>query len=606
MDYRQCQVVFLEAISHNSIYSTHTLEQKTQKGRYMNSNQSSEEMSLEDFIALPDTIPLIIRNTTLRSEYFRQAHNIRKGTALNGDYYIGYVDRKEMNSITAEIGPDILRVRPIVLGLLGKQSLDASGITRVQQQPYLNLRGGGTLIGLIDTGIDYTKDSFKYDDKISKIKYIWDQSNAGDAPSGFHFGAEYSQEQINNALRLDVPFNAVPHQDTVGHGTFLASIAAGASQGTYAGAAPEAEIIAVKLKKAAPYFYEHFLIPKWQENAYTSSDLMLGIQYILNKAEELDRPVAICISVGSNMGGHDGLSVLEEYLTRISVVNGVAITCAAGNESQAGHHIYGKLSGNGDVQSIELFVGNQPNDIYLTLWNGASDRMSVSITSPTGELIPRVPVRLGSSHNTNLVLEKSRVKVEYYLPIGSSGDQYTGIRIFHPTPGIWTIHVHGDIILNGAYHSWLPMTGFIDAQTAFLAPIPDYTVVTPATSIGIITCGAYNSLNNSLSTYSSRGPTRLPIIAPDLVAPGVDVGGLFPTGYGRMSGTSVSAAITAGACALMLQWGVVNGNDTALSTNRIQANLIRGCMRDPSMEYPNTYSGYGRLNLYNTLNTIRS
>jgi len=571
----------------------------------MNGNQSSEEMPLEDFIVLPDTVPLVMMNSASGNEYFRQTHNIHKGTDLVGGYYIGYTNRSEINSIIAEIGSDILSVLPIVVGLLDQQSLEASGIMQVQRHPYLNLRGRGTLVGFIDTGIDYTKDNFRYGDGSSKIKYIWDQTVTGSAPEGFHFGSEYSQEQINTALHQEVPLNVVPHQDTVGHGTFLASVAAGVDRGEYIGAAPEAEIIAVKLKRAQPYFYEHYLLPQWQENAYTSSDLMLGIQYILNKAAALNRPVSICISVGSNMGSHDGFSIIEEYLTRVSGINGVAVTCAAGNESQAGHHAYGRLSNSGEAQNIELLVGNQADDIYLTLWNGASDRLSVSITSPTGELIPKIPVRSGAAYSANLILERSRVMVEYYLPIRGRGDQFTGIRIFFPTPGIWTITVHGEIILNGTYHSWLPMTGFIDPDTRFLAPEPNYTIVTPATAIGTVTTGAYNSQNTSLYTSSSRGPTRLPITAPDLVAPGVNVGGVLPSGYGQMSGTSVAAAITAGACALMLQWGIIDGNEVALTSSRIQANLIRGCIRDTTLEYPNTQWGYGRLNLYNALNIIR-
>jgi len=296
---------------------------------------------------------------------------------------------------------------------------------------------------------------------------------------------------------------------------------------------------------------------------------------------------------------------MEEYLTRISRINGVAVVCAAGNESQARHHTNNRLSGSGESQYVELSAGERMEDIYLSLWNGASDRIAVSLTSPTGESIPKIPVRSGASYTTNLVLERSRVVVEYHLPLRASGDQYTGIKIFNPTPGIWTITVHGEIVLDGEYHFWLPLTGFIDPETIFLTPTPNYTVVLPATATGVITCGAYDSRGNSLYFNSSWGPTRRSMMAPDLIAPGVNVGGVYPTGYGQMSGTSVSAAITAGACALMLQWGIVDDNETALNTERIKAYLIRGCVRDTLVEYPNAQQGYGKLNLYNTLNIMR-
>jgi len=568
----------------------------------MNGNQ----LSLEEFIALPDTIPLILRDGSLGNEMFRQSHNIRKGTALDGNYSIDYVNRGEADSIAAEIGSDEFAMFPIVLGLLDQQNLEAAGIMQVQRHPYLDLRGRGTLIGFIDTGIDYTKDAFRYEDGTSRIKYIWDQTIQGNAPQGFYFGTQYAEEQINTALRTENPWAAVPHRDMVGHGTFLASVAAGRENGEYIGAAPEAEIIAVKLKRARDFHYEQFLIPEWQENAYASSDVMLGVQYIINKADELDRPVVICLAVGSNLGGHNGFDPIEEYLTQISNINGVAVVCAAGNESQTRRHTHGKLTGSGESQYVELSVGERAEDIYLSLWNGPADRIAVSITSPTGEIIPKIPVRSRASYTANLVLEKSRVTVEYYLPLRRSGNQFTRIKILYPTPGIWTITVHGEIVLNGEYHFWLPLTGFIDPETVFLTPTPTYTIVVPATAAGVITCGAYDSQNNSLYFNSSWGPTRQNMISPNLVAPGVNVGGLFPTGYGQMSGTSVSAAITAGACALMLQWGIVDENETALTTERIKAHLIRGCIRLESVEYPNPQWGYGRLNLYNTLNIIRS
>jgi len=571
----------------------------------MNGPQLPGEMPLADFIALPDTIPLILRDGSLGSKAFRQSHSIREGTALDGEYFIDYVDRGEADSIMEEVGSDELSIFPIVLGILDQQNLDAAGILQVQRNPYLDLQGRGTLIGFIDTGIDYTIDAFQYEDGTSKIKYIWDQTIRGNAPQGFYFGTEYSQAQINSALRTETPWMAVPHRDTVGHGTFLASVAAGRESGEYIGAAPEAEIIAVKLKRAQPFHYEQFLVPEWQENAFLSSDLMLGVRYILSKADELGRPVVICLAIGSNFGGHSGHDPLEEYLTRISSINGVAVVCAAGNESQARHHTNSRLLSNGESQNVELSAEEQAEDIYLSLWSGGSDRIAVSLTSPTGEIIPKIPVRPRAKYTANLVLERSVVAVEYHLPLRASGNQFTRIKIFHPTPGIWTITVHGEIILDGEYHLWLPLTGFTGPNTMFLTPTPYYTIVVPASATGVITCGAYDSRNNSLYFNSSWGPTRRPMIAPDLVAPGVGVGGVFPTGYGQMSGTSASAAITAGACALMLQWGIVDDNETALNTERIKAHLIRGCIRDIFVEYPNAQWGYGRLNLYHTLSIMR-
>ncbi len=173
------------------------------------------------------------------------------------------------------------------------------------------------------------------------------------------------------------------------------------------------------------------------------------------------------------------------------------------------------------------------------------------------------------------------------------------------TPGIWTITVYGDLILDGTFHAWLPITSLASPGVEFLAAIPNYTVTVPSTAIGIISCGAYNITDKSLYPNSSWGPTRTDLMAPDLVAPGVNVGGVFPTGYGTMSGTSAAVAIVAGACALMLQWGIVQGNDIGMSTYKIRAYLIRGCSRSPTLLYPNAQWGYGALDLVQTFNLMR-
>jgi len=226
-------------------------------------------------------------------------------------------------------------------------------------------------------------------------------------------------------------------------------------------------------------------------------------------------------------------------------------------------------------------------------------------TFTDGELIPRVPPRSGLLNETQLLLERSTVRVTYFFPIEGLGGQLTAVKIIDATAGIWTITTHGDIILDGNFHSWLPMTGFVSPTVEFLAANPNYTITVPAGLHGGIVCGAYNYRTDSLYAFSSWGPTRAGELAPDLVAPGVDIVGYFPGGKGIMSGTSVAAAITTGAAALMLQWGIVKGNDPAMSSYQIRAYLIRGCDRDENQTYPNTRWGYGSLNLFRAFELMR-
>lgn len=561
--------------------------------------------ALEQFIDSPETMDFLLRRNEYLMNYLQNNQNVVLTQTIGGRHVVGYVDNRYADIIIRYFGASFVNAETLIYGLLDLQSLEAAGIYQVQQQPYLNLTGKGVLLGFVDTGIDYTKDIFRYEDGTSKIQYIFDQTRRGNTPEGFFIGTEYNNSQINEALRSENPYDIVPQRDTVGHGTFLASVAAGrAVTDGFVGAAPDAELIIVKLRQIKPFYRQRFRIPE-HANAYGHIDIMIGIEYILQKARELGRPVSICIALGTNQGGHDGTTRFEEYLTEISNLRGVCVSAAAGNESLARHHFQSVLTSEGEEQNIHIRVGEDAGDFSISMRNSAADRISVSVRSPSGEVVGRVPARSGAISETKLLLENSSVTIEYFFPLEISGAQLTVVRIVNATPGIWTIVVHGDIVLDGTYHAWLPLTGFVSPTVGFFAPSPYTTVVVPATAIAIITCGAYNAGANSLYINSSWGPTRLLALTPDLVAPGVDVGGVYPDGYGTMSGTSAAAAITAGACALMQQWGIVNKNDVSMSTYDIRAFLIRGCSRIPTISYPNVQWGFGSLNLIGTFNLMR-
>ncbi|MDR3240233.1 MAG: S8 family peptidase [Clostridiales bacterium] len=569
----------------------------------MSSSQTLAQMTFEQIIQAPDVNACVIRRNDFNKPWIRDDPNVRFGKLL-ADNYVYFYAKNEILDIL--LNDNSTKFSCIILGLLSQIDLEASGITAVQQQPYLSLRGGGTLIGIIDTGIDFTNTAFQWEDGNSKIQALWDMTIPGAPPESYLLGSEYTQDQITLALRSDDPHSIVPHHDTDGHGTFLAGMAASHDAGMYTGAAPDAELVVVKLKEVSNYYRSRALIPEEQHNAFESCDLMLGIDYCLAVAQKLGRPISVCIGLGTNQGGHDGYNVLEDYLTAISYQSGVAVCAAAGNESRAKHHASGALASTGATEEVEIRVGDSRHSVYLSLWNTASDRMSVSLQSPTGEVVSRIPARSGEITTTRLVMENATVRVNYGFPLSGSGGQVTTVRIFDPTPGIWKLNIYGEIILNGSYHVWLSMTGLGNPTAEFLLPDPNYTVVVPATALGVITCGAFNSTDKSLFITSSWGPTRHSRASPNLTAPGVEVGGISSqNGYTALSGSSVAAAITAGASALLLQWGLVDGNESTMNTYHIRAILIRGCDRDPGVQYPNHQWGYGRLNLYNSFLQLR-
>lgn len=558
-----------------------------------------------DFIHSDNAVDFIVRRSSY-SNGFGNDSNIIIAQTLGGRYDLCYTEKNNILNVQKMLGTSFISSASILLGIQDDLHLEMAGITPVQYQPYLNLMGRGVILGFVDTGIDYTQEVFRYEDGSSKILYIYDQSqDSENPPEGFIIGTEYTNQQINEALLSDEPLSIVPQRDTSGHGTFLASIAAGRITENFSGAAPNCDIIAVKLRKARPYYLDRYAISKDQENVFESSAVMAGVEYIIKKSRQLGKPVVICLGLGSNSGSHDGFSIFEEYLSSVSNLRGVCICTAAGNECQARHHMQGKVTQNEKTANIDIKVGSNNGNIYMNIWSSASDKLSASVRSPTGEVIGRVPARSGISITEKLILEPAVVTIEYYFPVEGSSDQLTVVKVVNATPGIWTVTVYGDMILNGTFDAWLPLSGFCEKETEFLSATPYSTVTVPATMIGAISCGAYDHLNNSLYYQSSWGPTRSLIMAPEIIAPGVNIGGYYPIGYGAMSGTSTAAAITAGACALLMQWGIIHKNDTSMSTYQIKAYLIRGCSRNEAMSYPNTQWGYGTLDLINTFHQLR-
>ncbi len=567
-----------------------------QPGLYKN----YQDMSLNEFVTSPGTVDFSILDTSSFREYVKDKPYIKIGAVLENKYLIAYTKVDFIANIFEELGFNYSAFYPQIMSLLSKEANDYSGITKIQKQPVLRLTGKGILLGFIDTGIDYSNDVFKYEDGTTRIKYIWDQTINEASNSEFGFGHVYSSEDINNALKSDDRFKVVPSNDTIGHGTFLASVAGARSNDDNVGAAPDAEFIVVKMQTVREYFKNQFELPS-NQTLYETTDFMLGIKFIVDKAHELNMPVVICVAMGTNFGSHNGTLTIEEYISMLSNTPGIVFILAGGNESNKRRHTEGKLSTQTNTDLISVKVGENAESAIIYIVSAAWDKFSVGIKSPTGEVINRVPFKIGYRQTKRLLFESSVVIVEHY----PGNDNYIIVRIRKPTQGIWEITLYGDSMIQGSYHAWLPIYDDGSPDIDFLKPSPNYTIVSPATAMRSIVCGAYNYNDNSLYISSSWGPSRVPRILPDLVAPGVNVSGIFPTGPGTMSGTSVAAAITAGASALLLEWGIVNKHEPGMDSDRIRALLISGCKRDEKMIYPNDQWGYGKLDLYGTFNFLR-
>lgn len=488
------------------------------------------------------------------------------------------------------------------------ETLNQAGILPIQNYPTLQLKGKGTLIGFLDSGIDYANPVFRNLDGSTRIAAIWDQTvQSGSPPEGFAYGTEFTEEQINEALAEENPLSVVPSSDDTGHGTYTASLAAGSGnpQEQFLGAAPEASIAVVKLKQAKRYLRDYYFIPD-SAVCYQETDLMLGLKYLNDLADSLNLPLVVCVTVGSSMGGHIGTLpfsyLIEGYSTRANHITVIG----TGNEADKRHHYFNTIADMADKKDVEIRVGENVSGFSLELWTDIPNILSISILSPSGENTSRIPFRVGASAEIDFLFERTKVSVDYRLLVEKSTSELIFFRFDTPAPGIWKIRIEPLTLADGRFHMWLPVTEFLSGEVYFLEPDPYYTLTNPATTESPVIVSYYNGNTDALSQASGRGYTRFQQINPNISAPGVDVTGALPGGrFASRTGASAAASITAGAVALILEWLLTYENVPGIDSYQIKSLLILGAVRPNTMEYPNREWGYGQLNLYNTFETIR-
>ena len=488
---------------------------------------------------------------------------------------------------------------PKLYGLQDTTALEATGILPVFSQPNLMSTGQGILIGMIDTGIDYTNPLFQNPDGTSRILRLWDQTieseNTPEAVAGFQpfYGTVYSQEDLNRALASEQPLELVPSTDTSGHGTFLAGVAAGRqiqSPTTFSGAAPDAALAVVRLKPAKQYLREFFAVPP-DADAYQENDIMAAAAFLLGVAGQYQMPLVLCLGVGTSQGSHSGISPLAMQLQALSGTRGFACVTGAGNETGFRHHYFGNLSPDQEYEDVELRVADSTSGFSMELWADVSELYTVGFVSPSGEVIERIPMTVGQETTISFQLDATRILISYQITESSSGRFLAFLRFTGPAPGIWHIRVYPTLFVAGQFHIWLPMQGFLTEDTGFLRPDPDITITDPGNAPLLLTVSTYNHVTGSLYIHSSRGFTATGQIKPDFAAPGVEVQGPgIPPGTSRLSrqtGSSVATAITAGAVACLFSWGFTQGNDTTLTSISVKSILIRGAERKEAFRYPN-------------------
>lgn len=462
--------------------------------------------------------------------------------------------------------------KPFILQTQDVQSFSSTGITGFKNRT--GLTGKGTIIGIIDSGIDYTLPVFRDSDGRSKILYYWDQSIQGNPPEGFREGTLYTNEDINNAIDGSM---YIPISTTSLHGTHVAGICATI--------ASDARIIVVRVGNIQTDIFSR------------STEFMRAIKFILDRALELRMPVTLNISYGSNEGSHRGTSLFEQYIDDMCLFWKNNIVVAAGNNADKGGHKRIRLQNN-ITEEVEFIVGEGERILNINIWPDFVDDFSVHLVNPSNNQTQAISLTSGEIRNT---LGETRI-TGYFYPIAPySLTRRVTLQLSSNTqitPGLWKIVFEPIDIVTGNVNIYLPTSEGLNRNTRFLIPTQELTVTVPGTASGVITVGSFNSRTDIVSIFSGEGDTQLGVFKPDLLAPGEDIVSFLPGGTsGALTGTSMATPHVTGVCSLFMEWGIVNGNDLFLYSQKLRALLLKGARRLSNQSYPNNSSGFGFLNL---------
>lgn len=457
----------------------------------------------------------------------------------------------------------------------------ASCINAVQQgmnNPF-GLFGKGTIVAVIDTGIRAESMEFRNADGSTRILNIWDQTT----------GTEYDRSQIDEALQNETKDTAgIPGADVLGHGTQVAAIACGSS-----GVAAQADILVVKLGLAAKNGFPR------------TTQLMEALDYVVRKAIDYGKPLAVNISFGNNYGDHTGSSLLENFINDIADSWKCSICIGSGNEGLGAVHTGGTLTEDTE-ETVELAVSSYETGLSIQIWKDYWDDIAVEIIAPSGRNLGRIQ----ENSRVSRIRYKDMELLTYFgepSPFRIRQEIYIDMipQTVYIQSGLWKLRLIPRSIRNGRYDMWLPAQGALNFGTGFTSPDSASTFTIPSAAAKAVTVGAYDAGTGSAAPFSGRGYIveigGSLMVKPELAAPGVNV--LVPSvsGMARVSGTSYATPFVTGSAALLMEWGIVRGNDAFLYGEKLKAYLIKGAEPLAGAAVPDTQTGWGRLCLKNSL-----
>jgi subtilisin family serine protease len=494
-----------------------------------------------------------------------------------------------------------------VLQDISPSSVD--NINNIKINPYLDLTGREVLIGMVDTGIDYLNEEFIRPDDTSRIVSIWDQTIQDNNDNQVYIGKVYSSEQINNAIKAyrnnEDPYKIVPLRDGVGHGTKAAGIIGSRGYNNeFQGIASESNFVIVKLLES-----ENFKKQLRENNlqeipVYNPSEIVAGLEFLKNIAVERNQPMVIYIGVGSTEGSHDGTNLISRYVTALGNNRGICCVAGVGNEGDSQGHASGNIKTVGDTKVVELKIPREIKYFHLNIWVRRPNIVSINVISPTGEASTIIDAKIGRIQPIKFIFLDTTMVIQYYQPENFTGHELINIVFNNIKPGIWSFNLIGEYITDGRYDIWLSPKGTLPENTVFLEPDPFNTLTMPSEAVNVVTVAYYGN-KNALIAASGKGFNTNGLINPDISTIGINILTTKTSGgVTTFSGSSAAAAVVTGACALLLQWGIIDGNDITMYSKKIRSYLMYGAARNQLFRYPSREIGYGDFDLLGTFNVI--
>jgi subtilisin family serine protease len=545
--------------------------------------------------------------------------DIEEEVSRNPGYFTTIInDKYAILSINKDLGIDIgdihlktvVYVKTVEMYTLQDISpVEASQASFLQLDLPLNLTGKGVNVAIIDSGIDYLSDEFMNSNGETRIECIWDQtiiSNEEDKDISVPFGTVYRKERIEGAIRSyregKSPYEIVPSKDEIGHGTSMSGIIGATGKNpNLKGVVPECDFVVVKLMEDLPYKDQFDVkIP-----VFNITSIFSALQFLYEYELNSNKPMVIYLPLGSTLGDHKGNGILEEYIESITNNSNIVIVSGTGNERDTSGHTSGIIPEAGETRVMELEVSPEQKYLWVDIWTDLPNIMTIDIISPSGQNSGIVPIVINSTRTYTFLFEKTTMKVNYYFPEENTGDELIRIRFYNLQPGIWFLRITANSILNGIYNAWLPQRGITVGSTKFIEPDPYGTITNPSESINVISAAAYDQNNNNALNYSGMAFREKFLDRIDIAAGGVNALTVAPDNKTIVvNGTSVSAAVVAGACVMIFEWGVIQGNEPFMYSQTVKAYLIKGTTRRIGDIYPNPRWGYGILNILKIFQNI--